>query len=316
MGGDSPVRRRQRGGSGSTGAASFPEQVVSASKCVPSQVQMLQGYLNRWKAECSLSRTGLTAFLSLLLANAPVLADSPSEQALRARADQLYSALQQGNWRGVEKYLTKDSKRIFRSQSKKAIAGYHIDSVKIEADGQSAEVVVRLPGPPAMIAGPPIFIPESTRWRLVGRRWYMVLPDPRAEHGPPGPGDQQQASGPHFSTNSADLKFASTWASVGFVHQGEVKVARFPFTNVSQHTVTVADVQSTCPCLKTTSQQKEFKPGEAGAIELTFDPSSFGFKNKLALTLTVSVQTEPEHALTQLTVAASLIPGPGQAQHP
>jgi hypothetical protein len=166
-----------------------------------------------------------------------------------------------------------------------------------------------------MIAGPPIFIPQTTRWRLVGRQWYLELPDPHTAQRLPSPGEQQQASGPHFSVNSTDLKFESTWASLGFVHQGEVKVARFPFTNVSQRTVTVADAQSTCPCLRMTSQQKEFKPGEAGAIELTFDPSSFSFKSKLALTLSVSVQTEPEHALTQLTVAAALTPG-AEPPHP
>jgi hypothetical protein len=237
------------------------------------------------------------------------MADSPSEQALRTRAEQLYSALRQGNWGKAQKYLTKDSRRTFRSEAKKPVTEYQIDSVKIAADGKSAEVVVRLPGPPAMIAGPPVFIPRSTIWKLAGGRWYMELPDPHAGGKPPGPGDQPQAPGPQFSVNSTDLKFGSTWVSVGFVHKGEVKVARFPFTNVSQRAVTVADVQSTCPCLRMSSQQKEFKPGDAGVIELTFDPSGFSFKGKLALTLTVTVQTEPEHALTQLTVAASLIPG-------
>jgi len=277
---------------------------------------MLQGLLNKVKAPGLSRRTALIAFLSLILANTPALADSPGEQALRTRAEQLYTALQQSNWGKVQKYLTKDSRRIFRSEPKKPVTEYQIDSVKIAADGQTAEVVVRLPGPPSMIAGPPVFIPQSTHWRLAGGRWYMELPDPRAAARLPSGGDQKEAAGPHFSINSTDLKFEFTWASIGFVHKGEVKVARFPFTNVSQRTVTVADVQSTCPCLRLTSEQKEFKPGEAGAIELTFDSSSFKFKGKLALTLNVSVQTEPEHALTQLTVAAALTPSLEQAQRP
>jgi hypothetical protein len=277
---------------------------------------MVQGYLNKRKVGRFLSRIGLIALLSLLLANTRVWADSPGEQALRARVDQLYSALRQGDWKKVEKYLTKDSRRIFRSEPKKTLTEYQVESVKIEADGQSAQVVVRLPGPPTMIAGPPIFLPQTTRWQLVGGKWYMELPDPHHAGRLPGPSDQQQAPGPHFAINSSDLKFDSTYASVGFVHKGEVKVARFPFTNVSQHTVTVADVQSSCPCLRLTSQQKEFKPGEAGALELTFDPSTFSFKARLALTLTVSVQTEPEHALTQLTVAAAITPGSDPPQHP
>jgi len=277
---------------------------------------MLQDRLNTRRTGCFHNRVGLIALLSLFLVSSLRAVDSPREQALRTRVEQLYGALQQGNWGKVEKYLTKDSRRIFHSQPKKPITEYQIDSVKVEANGQSAEVVVRVPGPLAMIPGPPVFIPQTTEWRLVGGRWYMVLPDPHGAGRLPGSGEQQQASGPHFSVNSTDLKFESTWASLGFVHKGDVKVARFPFTNVSQRTVTVADVQSTCPCLRMTSQQREFKPGEVGAIELTFDPSTFSFKSKLALTLTVSVQTEPEHALTQLTVAAALTPGPEEPQHP
>jgi len=277
---------------------------------------MLQGHLKKRKLSRFLNRAGLIALLGLLSANPRALADSPSEQALRARVDQLYSALRQSEWKKVEKYLTKDSRAVFRAGPKKPVTEYQVDSVKVEADGQSAKVVVRLPGPPAMIAGPPIFLPQTTRWQLLHGKWYMELPDPRLAGKLPAPGDQQQNSGPHFAVNSSDLKFDSTYVSVGFVHKGEVKVARFPFTNVSQRTVTVADVQSSCPCLRLTSQQKEFKPGEAGAVELTLDPSAFSFKNNLALTLTVSVQTEPEHALTQLTVAAALIPGSEQPQHP
>ena len=277
---------------------------------------MLQGHLNKRKVGRFLSRIGLIAVLGLLSADTRVLADSPSEQALRARVDQLYSALRQGDWKKVEKCLTKDSRRFFRSEAKKPITEYQVDSVKVEANGQSAQVVVRLPGPPSMIAGPPVFLPQTTHWQRVGGKWYMELPDPHLAGKLPGPGDQQQVPGPHFAINSSDLKFDSTYASVGFVHKGEVKVARFPFTNVSQRTVTVSDVQSSCPCLRLASQQREFKPGETGAIELTFDPSTFSFKSRLALTLTVSVQTEPEHALTQLTVAAALTPGSEQPQHP
>ena len=277
---------------------------------------MLQVHLNKRKAGRSLIPAGLIALLILFLARVPLIADSASEQALRARVDGLYSALRQSDWKKAEKFLTKDSRRIFRSEPKKTITEYQVDSVKIEADGRSAQVVVRLPGPPAMIPGPPLFLPQTTRWQLVGGKWSMELSDPRLAGRLPAPGDAPQASGPHFAVNSSDLKFDSTYASTGFVRAGEVKLVRFPFTNVSQRTVTIADVQSTCPCLRLTNQQKEFKPGEAGAIELTFDPSSIKFKNRLALTLTVSVQTEPEHALTQLTVAASLISGADQPQHP
>ena len=50
------------------------------------------------------------------------------------------------------------------------------------------------------------------------------------------------------------------------MHKGEVKVARFAFTNVSQRVVTVAEVQTGGDYLEMTTQQKEFKPGEAGTL--------------------------------------------------
>ena len=144
----------------------------------------------------------------------------------------------------------------------------------------------------------------------------MELSNPNTTPKLPGSEDNPASFAHAPSLNSKDLKFESTWVSIGFVRKGEVKVARFPFTNVSQHTVTLAEVKSTCPCLRMTSQQKEFKPGEAGAIEFTFDPSSFGFKTKLGLTLTVSIETEPEHAMTELTVAAALLPSSEPVAHP
>jgi hypothetical protein len=95
-----------------------------------------------------------------------------------------------------------------------------------------------------------------------------------------------------------------------------VKVARFAFTNVSQRVVTLADIQTDCPCLRIKSQQREFKPGEAGALEFELDPSSFSFDTKTALTLTAALDTEPEHARTQLTVRAVLMPGSDQPSAP
>jgi hypothetical protein len=124
---------------------------------------------------------------------------------------------------------------------------------------------------------------------------------------------QKPASSPPPSLHSTDLKFQSTWASLGTIHVGEVKVARFAFTNVSQRVVTVSVGQTSCDCLRLKTTQKEFKPGEAGAVEFELDPSGFNFSVKSALTLTVMLATEPEHALTQLTFAAVLMPGSDQS---
>jgi len=253
--------------------------------------------------------TGLLTVLSLVSATATVVAASSSEEALRGRVEQLYGALQQGDWRQVEKYLTKDSKPIFRSQPKKAVPGYHIQSIKLEASGDRADVVVQIPVFSGFTPGP-VQVPETTRWRLVKGNWYLQLSSPHGTQSPFGMPPQGQASSPPPSLHSTDLKFESTWAGLGTIHQGEVKVARFAFTNVSQRVVTISEGQTSCDCLRLKTAQKEYKPGETGVIEYELDPSSLSFNVKSALTLTVMLATEPEHAYTQLTIAAMLSPGP------
>ena len=251
----------------------------------------------------------LTA-LSLLAAGGPLAYASTSEEALRGRVEQLYGALQQGDWRQVEKYLTKDSKPIFRNQPKKAVAGYQIQSIKLEASGDSAAVVVLIPAFAGFTPGP-VQIPETTRWRLVKGNWYLQLSSPpHGTRSPFGMPPQERPSLPPPSLHFTDLKFESTWASLGIIHKGEVKVARFVFTSVSQRVVTVSEGQTSCDCLHLKTAQKEYKPGETGVIEYELDPSGMSFDVKSALTLTVMLATEPEHAYTQLTIAAVLSPGP------
>jgi hypothetical protein len=277
---------------------------------------MLQGKTDKGLASDRIRRAALFAAIGLLAAGALLRAAPSNEQDLRARVDRLYSALQRSDWPQAEKYLTKDSKPIFRNQAKKAVPGYQIESVKVEANGESAEVVVGTPAPVGMRPGRPVFIPQTTHWRRVKGHWYLELPQPGAGGLPSNQLAQERASAPPLSLHPKDLKFQSTWLSVGYVHKGEVKVARFTFTNVSQRVVTLANVQTDCPCLRMKSQQKEFKPGEAGVLEFELDPSSFSFDSRTALTLTASLETEPEHARTQLTVAAVLMPGSDQPSAP
>jgi hypothetical protein len=263
-----------------------------------------------------LLRAGLLTALTLLATTPLVMGASSSEVALRGRVEQLYGALQQSDWRQVEKLLTKESKPIFHNQPKKAVAGYQIQSIKLEASGDRAVVVVEIPVFSGFTPGGPVQIPETTHWWLVKGQWYLQLRDPHAMQSPSSAAGQKPASSPPPSLHSTDLKFQSTWASLGTIHQGEVKVARFAFTNVSQRVVTVSEGQTSCDCLRMKSQQKEFKAGEAGDVEFELDPSSFSFNVEQALTLTVMLETEPEHALTQLTIAAVLAPGSGQPPAP
>jgi len=259
-----------------------------------------------------LLRAGMLTAASVFAASALLMAGPSNEQALRSRVEQLYAALQRSDWAEAEKYLTEESKPIFRNQSKKAIAGYQVQSIKLESSGDEAVVVVQIPAFTGSMPGP-VQIPETTHWRLIKGDWYLQLSTPQKMQLPFTAADQKPPSSPPISLHTKDLKFQSTWASVGTIHKDEVKEARFAFSNVSRRVVTVSVARTNCDCLRLKTAQKEFKPGEAGVIEFEVDPSTLSFDVHSALTLTVILETEPEHAYTQLTIAAVLSPSPAPA---
>lgn len=254
--------------------------------------------------------------LCLLAAGAPVIASSSSEEALRTRVEQFYSALQQGDKRQIEKYLTKDSKPLFRNQPMEPVQGYQIQSIQLEPGGKAASVVAQVPYFTPM-SPRPIPTPRITRWRLINRVWYLELakPDPHAQQAFFGlpPTKVQPPSSPPAST---DLKFESVWCRLGKVQDGQPKVARFTFTNVSAHLVTLAGIQVGGDTLRLKTQQKEYKPGESGTLEFEFDPSNLAVNTEEAFTQDVIVQTQPGGAYYRLTVSALLIPAPAPPAKP
>jgi hypothetical protein len=260
---------------------------------------------------------GLLTALCLLAAGVPVMASSSSEEALRTRVEQWYAALQQGDWSRMEKYLTKESKPIFRSQAKKPVLAHQIQSIKLDPGADTASVVVQIPvfSP---LAPQPVPMPQTTQWRLVKGVWYLELskPDPNAMQWLLGTARRPATPAPPPPKVSPELKFQSTWVGLEYVHHGEVKVARFPFTNISDHEVAMEVIQQGCDCLRMKTQQKEFKPGESGVLEFEFDPSYLQFNVEQPITIAVVLKTQPGGAQTRLTIAALLEPGDGPPPKP
>jgi hypothetical protein len=250
------------------------------------------------------------ALLSLLLQGALVTAASSSEEALRARVEQCYTALQQGNWQKVAKYLTKDSKPLFRDQAKKPLAAYQIQSIKIEPDGRTATVVVQIPIVSAMTPKP-VFVPETSLWRMVNHAWYMELskPDTSVQRSPFGTPPKAARSTPR-AVFSSDLKFESSWQSLGVIKGNGTQVVRFSFKNVSTHVVTLSDVQLGCDCLRLKTPQMEYKPGESGTLEIEFDPSKLSVSTDQSFMQDILFKTEPGGGYVKLTVAALLTSSP------
>jgi hypothetical protein len=279
---------------------------------------MLQTALIKRRASGCFLATWVLALLGLLGRAGPLIAASSSEEALRARVEQCFTALQQGEWAKVEKYLTKDSKPIFRTQTKRPLLAYKIQSIKLEPDGQSATVVVQVPlAAPAMPR--PILVSNTTLWRLQNRvwRWELSRPQPNASARqdlfsmaskpmpPPGP-----------LPASKDLKFESTWCGLGNVQSGDILVAKFPFKNVSTHSVTLGDIQLGCDCLRLKTQQKEFKPGESATLEIEFNPASLQLPMEESFTQTIVLKTEPGGQYVLLTIGARVAPAPKPAVKP
>jgi hypothetical protein len=160
-------------------------------------------------------------------------------------------------------------------------------------------------------------MPRFTQWRLINRVWYLELakPDANAQQALLGapPTNVRPPSSP---APSKDLKFESVWCGLGVVQDGQPKVARFTFTNVSTHLVTLAEIQVGGDTLRLKTQQKEYKPGESGTLEFEFDPSSLGFNTEEAFTQDVIVKTEPGGAYYSLTVSALVTPAPAHPAQP
>ncbi len=232
-----------------------------------------------------------------------------AEDALRARVQELYSCLQEGNWAKAETYLTEDSREIFRHQDRQQLAGFEIKSIKLEKEDR-AEVVVAVPtsGP---LAPRPFSVPQTTSWRVVGGVWYAQLSQPNANP------TATLFTAPRNPTPTRpvlhELKFGTTWFGLGYIKPGQTKVARFPFTNASKHAVTIAEVISGCDCLRVKEDHKEYKPGESGVLEIEFDPSSPSLRVPQSLTVTVVVRSSPGGGLTKLTLSG-MVPPPSDQQ--
>jgi hypothetical protein len=250
-----------------------------------------------------LANLGPTCF-----ATVPVIdSNTEQEKALRTRVEEFYVLLQQGMWTRAEAYVTEDSLEEYRSQSKNRLLGCQIESTKVDPDGQSATAVVRV----KFVAGlPPVpmEIPRTTRWRLVGDRWYLVTPR-RDLNALQSLFASRSTKTPGKEIAREELKFKGHRYNFATIQPGQIKVARFPFTNVTDHVVTLAQVLTGCKCLQVKTEKKLYKPGESGEVVIEFDPT--GYERDYAQTIVV--KTDPGGLSTHLNVTGFITPRPRQA---
>lgn len=229
------------------------------------------------------------------------------ERTLRTRVEEFYNLIRVGSWSQAESYVTQDSLDAFRNQTKTPFQSYQIDSIKLQPDARSATVQitikVMMPYSPT-----PFAFPRASQWRLVNGEWYVQIPGPprgllksMVQQPPSAPGASHREPPP------VELKFSNAvYTILDAVQPGQVKEARFPFTNVSDHVVRLGEVVTGREWVRLKTEKKEYKPGESGTLEFEVDPIhrdyGYGFAD------TITVKTEPGGATTLLTIRMYVAP--------
>ncbi len=265
----------------------FVPSLIAAGLSLPATSAAFQGH--------SLERKELQK-----RAGAP--AGPAPQERLRQRVEELYALMQVGRWEQAEAYVAPDSRENFRKQPKNAFLGFKVDSLNVNADGQSATVRLQMEVVGSMPATGAVTMPQISHWLFIDGQWYLAVPDPA---------DQGKNFKALFNAKEGraapapeELKFKGSRYSLGKIQPTEIKVASFPFTNVTNHVVTLTSVETYCPCLQVKTGKKEFKPGESGDLEIEFNPAGFSREYMQ----TIVVKTDPGDLTTHLTVIAFVIP--------
>jgi Protein of unknown function (DUF1573) len=238
----------------------------------------------------------LPGFVPLSRSQAAPSQQSRQEEALKRRAIEFYSLLQAGSWSQAEAYVAHDSLETFRNELKNPFLGFQVDSVKIDSGGNAGAVTAELSVLTPFSATPFAF-PQTTRWRLVNGVWYLDLPKPNAA------ALQNLFAHPPADATlppPEDLKFKERTSSLGVLQPGEVKTAKFAFTNVADHEVTISKVLTYCPCLKVKTKKMAYAPGESGELAIEFNSADFG----MDYAQTIVVKTDPGNRTAYLTITA------------
>jgi Protein of unknown function (DUF1573) len=224
------------------------------------------------------------------------------EQALRQRVEAYYSLEQVGRYKEAEDYILPDSRETYESTQKGPFLGYKIQSVTFDSQGRSARVTVLIRSFVGKVGSKPLDMPYTTQWRLEKGKWFLWL----AKKVSASPLQYLREHSGKGAPPAPALEWKGHNYNLATVILGEKKVARFPFKNVSGHTVTISKVITGTPLLKVEDYKKEYKPGESGelAVEFHADEVMGDWGDTLV------IETEPGNQHSFLTVRAYIPPPP------
>lgn len=93
------------------------------------------------------------------------------------------------------------------------------------------------------------------------------------------------------ASNAPAMKFEKDTHDFGKIKMGQKVIYDFKFTNTGKSPLIITDATATCGCTKPEWPKDPVKPGETGAIHVTFDSSGKqGLQDKL---ITVTANTVP-----------------------
>jgi Protein of unknown function (DUF1573) len=223
--------------------------------------------------------------------------EQPGE-ALQRRVQEFYGLLQTRQISRAEQYATKESRELLRDQVGKPFLGFRVVSATMNADGKSGNAAVELnvmmPFSPT-----PVPIQRTSHWKIEDGEWRVEL----AEAPPVNTGDML-ALQTKEAEKPEELKFVGHKFGLGVMKPGEVKEARYPFENVTDHVVKIKSIETDCDCLKDKTEKLEYQPGEKGAVVVDFDSTNYEY----TFMNTMVVTTNPGDVKSYLEIGAQVVP--------
>ena len=106
------------------------------------------------------------------------------------------------------------------------------------------------------------------------------------------------SSGASATAEGPTMKFEKETHDFGKIKQGDKVTYEFKFTNAGKSPLIIKDAIASCGCTKPEWPSTPIKPGESGAIKVTFDSrSKMGLQDKQ---ITITANTNPAQNLVHL----------------
>jgi hypothetical protein len=219
-------------------------------------------------------------------------------EVLRNRVREFYSLLQMRQVVRAEAYTTEESRERLRDQASSPFLGFKIISTEVNPDGQSGTAVVEITVM-AAFATSPIPIQRNSKWVIEDGEWRVVVPEPPEVDPEAMMGLEEREPPP-----PEELQFEGHSYGLGVMQPGEVKEARYPFKNVTDHAVSIKEIATDCECLVSKTKKLEYQPGEKGEIVIEFNSKGYEY----AYMQTIVVTTSPGDRKSYLRIGAQVVP--------